>query len=71
MIYKRYGQPCLCGSGKPCRPLVDARSIFCCYVCDGCEAKKRNGYRPEIFTDSRYHADEDISEGESGWNDGD
>jgi hypothetical protein len=27
-------------------------------------------YRPEIFEDSRYHADEDISEGESGWNDG-
>jgi hypothetical protein len=40
---------CSCGSGKPRRQLCDAAGIFCCYVCDDCEAERRKGYRPEIF----------------------
>lgn len=47
----------------------DARGIALCRVCDGCRAEKLSRYRPEVLSDSRYHADEDISEGESGWND--
>lgn len=62
-------KPCPCGSGHIRFPLIDARGIFCCFVCPDCESAKRAKYRPEIFEDSRYHADEDISEGESGWND--
>ena len=44
------------------RALHDERGIFCCYVCDTCEAEKRARYRPEIFTDSQYEADEPIEE---------
>ena len=40
------------------RALFDARGIFCCYVCDACEEVKRSRYRPEIFTDPNYKADE-------------
>lgn len=40
--------------------LFDNRNISCGYVCDRCEGWKKAGYRPEIFTDSQYHADEPI-----------
>lgn len=36
------------------RELRDARGIFCCFVCDACEAAKRQRFRPEIFTDADY-----------------
>jgi len=55
---------CDCPKGGLQRPLYDARGIFCCYVCDGCEAEKRRKYRPDIFTDSNYWADEPIEENE-------
>ena len=51
---------CACGSGRPKRDLYDARGIFCSYVCDDCEAERRARYRPEIFEDGAYEADEDI-----------
>jgi hypothetical protein len=51
---------CPCGSGEPREELVDARGIFCAFVCSQCEAGKRAGYRPDIFTDSNYWADEPI-----------
>jgi len=51
---------CFCGSGLPRYELVDARGIFCTYVCDKCEKTKRSRYRPDIFTDSDYWADEPI-----------
>lgn len=51
---------CTCGSGKERFELRDARGIFCAFVCDDCEARKRAGYRPEIFTNAAYHADEPI-----------
>ena len=42
--------------------LVDARGIFCAYVCPICEADKRAKFRPEIFTDSNYACDEPVEE---------
>lgn len=55
-------RPCNCGSGLPCRALIDARGIYCARVCDKCEAKKRAQFRPDIFTDSNYWHDEPIDE---------
>jgi len=52
--------PCNCGSGLDRRELVDARGIFCSFVCDKCERRKRAEFRPDIFTDSNYWADEPI-----------
>lgn len=57
---------CPCGSGLDKRDLVDARGIFCCYVCDQCEDKKMAGYRKDIFTDPAYVAD-DLGDDEGYW----
>jgi hypothetical protein len=46
----------------PKRALVDARGIFCCYVCDSCEKDRRATFRPEIFEDAGYEADEPIED---------
>lgn len=43
-------------------PLVDARGIFCTYVCHECEAEARKTYRPEIFMDCNYPCNEQIEE---------
>lgn len=51
---------CRCGSGLPRRELKDARGFFCAFVCDACETGKRTEFRPAIFTDPAYPADEDI-----------
>ena len=51
---------CSCDSGLPRRAIYDARGIFVTYACEKCEADKTSGYRPEIFTDSNYEADEPI-----------
>jgi hypothetical protein len=51
---------CQCGSGLSRRDLSDARGIFCCYVCDSCEAEKRANYRPDIFADANYWHDEPL-----------
>ena len=51
---------CSWGAGQLPRPSYDARNIFVAYVCDECHEDKLSGYRPEIFTDSRYEADEPI-----------
>lgn len=40
--------------------LYDARGIPCGRICDRCAEETRKKYRPEIFTDSNYHADEPI-----------
>ncbi len=56
----REGKPCPCGSGQPCWALNDARGIFVAYVCDGCEAQTRKGYRTDIFEDPGYDVDEPI-----------
>jgi hypothetical protein len=39
---------------------VDARGIFCTFVCTRCEKEKRKRYRPEIFTRSNYWTDEPV-----------
>jgi len=51
---------CRCGSGLRRYELRDARGIFCTYVCQKCEAEKRRGYRPDIFTNSNYWTDEPV-----------
>lgn len=53
-------RPCPCGSGKPSWRMNDARGIPCGRVCDDCEEAKKAKYRPEIFSDSHYVADEPI-----------
>lgn len=40
--------------------MSDARGIPCGRVCDQCVEELRKKYRPEIFTDSNYYADEPI-----------
>ena len=51
---------CRCGSGEERYALNDARGIFCSYVCSECEDEVKAKYRPEIFEDSMYEADEPI-----------
>jgi hypothetical protein len=53
-------KPCACGSGLPRYDLTDARGIFCGFVCTKCEPARRKRYRPEIFTNAQYEADEPI-----------
>ena len=55
-------KPCPCGSGEPRRELVDARGIFSTFVCDRCESQRSKEFRPEIFSNPNYHADEPIEE---------
>ena len=59
---RQFLEECPCGSGEPAWPLVDARGIFCSYVCEECEQRVRAGYRPDIFEDSDYWSDEPIDE---------
>lgn len=61
-LFARAPRLCDCESVLYSRPLVDARGIFCTNVCDKCEDEKRSKYRPEIFEDANYAADEDIEE---------
>lgn len=51
---------CFCGSGKPRRELNDARGIFCGFVCDDCEEKRKAAFRAEIFTNPDYPTTEPI-----------
>ena len=44
------------------RPLYVARGIFCCYVCDRCEATRKREFRPDIFDDPDYETSEDVEE---------
>lgn len=53
-------RPCPCGSDEPRRELRDAHSIFCGFVCDACEDRKRAMFDPRIFTADPYPADEPI-----------
>jgi hypothetical protein len=49
---------CPCGSGEPRSEVHDARGIFVTFVCNACEQRKLRTYRPEIFTDPNYAADD-------------
>lgn len=53
----------ICDPGQR-RALHCARGIFCCYVCDRCEAEKRSRYRPEVMTDPHYETSEEINDDE-------
>ena len=55
---------CSCGSGEWPEAARDARGIFISYVCSRCRRERLQGYRPEIFTDPQYPADEQIEPGE-------
>jgi hypothetical protein len=50
-------RPCPCGSNLDRRALVDAKHIFCNFVCDACESAKRAWFNPEIFTNPNYRED--------------
>ena len=41
---------CTCGSGLVRYELNDAAGIFCGYVCEKCEAKKKATFDPRIFS---------------------
>lgn len=51
---------CQCGSKEIPYDLNDARGIYAGKVCSKCEEEKKSHFRPEIFTNMRYHADEPI-----------
>ncbi len=51
---------CPCGSGLCVEALFDAKGIFCTYVCPKCVKEKKAKFRPEIFIDFSYEADEMI-----------
>ena len=53
-------RPCPCGSGEERYAVNDARGIFCGFACCECEDKLKMKFRPEIFKDSMYEADEPI-----------
>ena len=55
---------CWCGSGLYSHGLYDARGIYVQDVCERCEQKVKERYRPEIFTDPKYSHDEPIDEDE-------
>lgn len=51
---------CNCGSGEEARWVNDARGIPVVKACDACRDEKIKGYRPEIFDNPNYEADENI-----------
>jgi hypothetical protein len=53
---------CPCGSGNILRELRDARGIFCTFICDACEARKRATYDPKVFAAATYPADDPIED---------
>jgi hypothetical protein len=56
-------------SGQLRYPLYDARGIFVSYVCKVCVAKVKAGYRPDIFDDANYDADEQIEPDDDDYDD--
>ena len=53
---------CSCGSGLMSDWMHDARGIPVSRVCDKCRDEKMSRYRPDIFTDPNYAADEPIDD---------
>jgi hypothetical protein len=51
---------CPCGSEKNSWWENDARGIPLARVCVECREKKLNKFRPEVLTNSNYHADEPV-----------
>lgn len=42
-------KPCNCGSGLDRYELKDAAGVFCGFVCEKCEARKKAQFDPRIF----------------------
>ena len=59
-VYRSHAWLCGCGSRKPRYELIDARGIFCTFVCEDCEEQKKRKYRRDIFEDCTYECDEPI-----------
>jgi hypothetical protein len=51
---------CFCGFGQPRRALHDAHGIFCAFICDTCEPRKRRVFDSRIFDLRTYPTDETI-----------
>ena len=49
---------CSCRSDQPRRALHDAHGIFCAFICDACEPRKRRGFDLRIFDVRTYPNDE-------------
>ena len=58
--YMRAAGGCSCGSGYQSWWHKDARGIELFKGCDKCAPGKLKQYRPEVLTNSNYHADEPI-----------
>lgn len=54
----------MCNSGLYHEPVYDAKGIYVTGVCTKCWEEALSKYRPEIFTDPNYEADEQIEEDE-------
>ena len=52
----------MCNSGLFHEIIYDARGIYVGQVCHRCRAATLAPYRPEIFTDGDYWADEPVDE---------
>lgn len=57
-----HDRTCPCGSGLEREELLDARGIFCCYICDRCHKQAEMKYRPDVLTDPDYWHDEPIDD---------
>ena len=57
---ERKRRECPCGSGKESWWEYDARGIALCRVCETCRKAKLARYRPDVFTNPQYWADEPI-----------
>jgi hypothetical protein len=53
---------CFCNSGLPRHELIDARGIFCTFVCDACEDRRMKEFDVSIFRVDTYPQDEPIEE---------
>ena len=53
-------KPCPCGSGKNSWWENDARGIPLARVCVECKTDRLKKYKPNVLTNSNYHADEPI-----------
>jgi hypothetical protein len=53
-------QRCSCGSDVEPEKIYDARGIYLTRACPRCQPEKLSRFRPEVLTNPRYEADEDI-----------
>ena len=66
---RHFLEKCPCGSGESAESLLDARGIFCSYICTKCEATQQAKYRADIFVNSQYECDEQVEPDDGGYYD--